>query len=738
MKNQIKQILLAFFIVAGFTAQAQPLLVRMPDTTAAIGDFIDIPVYADSSLSGHNILSYQLKIYFNSTKLSFIGTEINGAISEFWGNPLSNSTGNYVYLAGAGSSYLSGTGSLLFLRFECINSGSTALNFDGSITYNYFNEGSPEMSFDNGYISIPALPTINIYPDAALIFVGEQKQFTANGGGTPPYNWTLTNPLVGSISDDGLFTSTSHGVTKVHVEDVNGVEDETTGLIEIRAMHLSIPDTSDWPGGNITIPIYASSFTGLNILSGNLRLSFTQSVLNPVGYSLEGTILEDYSTVEFSTMIPGKVDIAFASTEALSGNGVLLNIIFDVSSSSSGGTWIGFDEVLFNESLLAITENGYFSKNTFPNIYVSPNSGNLVAGETLQFSASGGVPPYSWATTNTNVASIDQSGLLTAHQSGVINVVATDEVGASGTSGNVQVYDTYVSIANGYAPFESVYDLPVTIEDLPAGQQVFSMQGSISFKVPELELLDIVTNGSMSSGWSVSKVIRNNSVNFAIAGTEAITEAGTLFYLRFQLSNELTINESAYVNFDNFILNEGVPFPELSNGSIKATEGIPALQELSFNSGWSAISSYVVPENKAIEILFEDAVPHIEILYNMDGDIYQPAYGVNTIGNWDTQEAYIIKTSNQTTATFDGLQNFNKTISIQQGWNLIPVISDCSVDVSVLSSGIAGFIMLKEVAGIGIYWPVMGINTIGNLQPGNAYFVNSSTSGSFTFPDCGL
>lgn len=31
--------------------------------------------------------------------------------------------------------------------------------------------------------------------------------------------------------------------------------------------------------------------------------------------------------------------------------------------------------------------------------------------------------------------------------------------------------------------------------------------------------------------------------------------------------------------------------------------------------------------------------------------------------------------------------------------------------------------MIKEIAGTGIYWPGHEINTIGELQPGKAYFI---------------
>jgi hypothetical protein len=51
-----------------------------------------------------------------------------------------------------------------------------------------------------------------------------------------------------------------------------------------------------------------------------------------------------------------------------------------------------------------------------------------------------------------------------------------------------------------------------------------------------------------------------------------------------------------------------------------------------------------------------------------------------------------------------------------------PVVSDIEI--------------VKDVAGYGIYWPAMGINTLGTLNPGKAYYVLSSANMEITFGDC--
>ena len=155
----------------------------------------------------------------------------------------------------------------------------------------------------------------------------------------------------------------------------------------------------------------------------------------------------------------------------------------------------------------------------------------------------------------------------------MIKVTATDNVGATGTSGNITIYDTWVTIPNVPAQLNTTYDLPVLMSNLPLGQSVFSIQGTISFKTPELTALDIVTTGTMTNGWTAIKVVSGNQITFAIAGTTSFNTAGVMFKIHFQLNPDLTAGEFAYVNINNIMLNEGIPLPRTANGGITGATG---------------------------------------------------------------------------------------------------------------------------------------------------------------------
>jgi hypothetical protein len=567
-------ILIIGFILLAQLVFAADILVRIPDTTAVVGDTISIPVYVDSSLTGNNVYSYQLQLAFNSGYAYPVDVVSTGTMTQGWGTPTYyTGVANKITIATAGTSALSGTGVLIYIKFVTVSSGGNYITFTGS-QFNFFNEGEPNMVTDNGYLDISALPnpTITVTPNSGLITKGEDLQFNVSGG-TAPYSWSVTNPTVASISNTGLLTALSYGFTKVVAEDADGIIDTTNYEIEIRAFKLSIHDTTAWQGSNISIPVYASDLTDLDVISGFFRITFNQNILIPITYEIAGTMLGSTSNVVFNNSSSGEISIAFAGTTPVTGSGVLIYLNFDISSAYSGGTWLNFYDVNFNEGLLGNSDNGYFSTINFSNISVSPSYATLIAGETLQFTASGGVAPHIWSTSNSIVASIDENGLLTANRSGVIQVIATDQVGASGYSGNITVYDTYVTIPDAEAILNSQFDLPVLIGDLPAGEEISGIQGTISFKAPELSAIDIITEGTLSEGWTFVKITTADNIVFAGAGTNQFNEAGVMFKVRFQLNSELTNNENAYVNITDLTLSEGIPLPIITNGSITGREG---------------------------------------------------------------------------------------------------------------------------------------------------------------------
>jgi len=151
-------------------------------------------------------------------------------------------------------------------------------------------------------------------------------------------------------------------------------------------------------------------------------------------------------------------------------------------------------------------------------------------------------------------------------------------------------------------------------------------------------------------------------------------------------------------------------------------------------AGWNSLSSYVLPSETNIETLLSQIYPELIVMQSMTA-VYYPAGGVNTIGTWDSQSAYKIKVTQDVTLTITGSAETNKTLQLAEGWNLIPVISKENVSAETLFGPLGTeLIVVKGVASLGVYWPEYSINTLGNLEPGKAYFVKMNTPGTISFP----
>ncbi|MCF8366507.1 MAG: T9SS type A sorting domain-containing protein [Bacteroidales bacterium] len=153
--------------------------------------------------------------------------------------------------------------------------------------------------------------------------------------------------------------------------------------------------------------------------------------------------------------------------------------------------------------------------------------------------------------------------------------------------------------------------------------------------------------------------------------------------------------------------------------------------------GWSGLSSYTKPN---VQLIISNVMAPImdELIIIQDLEkIYYPAGGINTMFVWTYNKGYKIKVSEQVDLPINGCPEANKTINLVPTWNILPVMSKCDVDPLELFSPVGDkLLIVKDIAGTGVYWPAMGVNSLEVLKPGRAYFVAVTQSTSVTFSGC--
>jgi len=159
---------------------------------------------------------------------------------------------------------------------------------------------------------------------------------------------------------------------------------------------------------------------------------------------------------------------------------------------------------------------------------------------------------------------------------------------------------------------------------------------------------------------------------------------------------------------------------------------------LEIPQGWSGISSYILPRTgtAAVATLTAPILSKLVIMQNLT-KTYWPGQNINTIGNWSSTSGYKIKVTAPAILPIIGCDYSPQTLNLVAGWNLIPVLSDCNVQIETLfAANLSKITVIKEIAGSNIYWPAVNIKTLLTLQSGKAYLMSVTQNFSVTFPAC--
>ncbi len=316
-----------------------------------------------------------------------------------------------------------------------------------------------------------------ITPAQVTLAAGTTQQFNATGG-TAPYTWSVSDATVAAIdAATGLLTALAPGTTVVTATDANGVAG--TAAVTVTTVTVS-PETAVLQPGD-TLQFTATGGTA----------PYTWSVSDPA-----------VATIEAGTGLLTAVAVGTTQVTAVDANGF---------SATSGNI-------------------------TVSDIAITPSTALLAVGDTLQFTASGGTPPYTWASNNLAVATVDPAtGLLTAVGPGTTSVTVTDAAGLSVTSGDITVRAIVVTpqvatlvtgdtlqftATGGRAPYTwSVSDAGVAVIDAATGLLTAVAPGTV---------VVTATDADGIAGSSGVITVTDNHVIVITPDTATVPRFGTL------------------------------------------------------------------------------------------------------------------------------------------------------------------------------------------------------------------
>jgi hypothetical protein len=160
-----------------------------------------------------------------------------------------------------------------------------------------------------------------------------------------------------------------------------------------------------------------------------------------------------------------------------------------------------------------------------------------------------------------------------------------------------------------------------------------------------------------------------------------------------------------------------------------------AAQGILLYDGWRGVSSYAQPADPTLTTVIEKIADSVFMMQHFN-ELYLPSFGINTIMNWNNDLGYQINMTNSRYLVVYGDMVADKSVDLSEGWNILPVLSDCEVEVASLFGGVAEVIFVKDLSSNDMYWPGGGISTLTYLIPGHAYFIKVSAGITVTYPDC--
>ncbi len=368
----------------------------------------------------NSISALSLALNFDPTKMEFIGMEnlhpnLNNGLSA------ANAINGQVLLTWASANETSlpnGEGVLCDLQFLGLSGGTISLTWDQSTPgYGEFTNSDTLIASlaTAGTALIYGVPTIGAHPLSITRTAGENATFSVQASGTGlEYTWqqstdgginwqnlgtlghTLSLSQVSLSMSGNLYRCVVSGTCNPPV--VSGV---ATLIVNppTQVIDLSLPNMNNLCAQQLFIPLTVQNFNQVGAFS--LVIEYDSLSLDFQGLSNAHQALN--SGLLYAHQVPGKVFVAWASTQAVSvGNGVLFDFLFVSGGGSTALNWDtstpGNCEIVDangNPILLTFT-NGSITVSAQPlNVLAGPDF-TLVPGMSavLQGSVSGGTPPY--------------------------------------------------------------------------------------------------------------------------------------------------------------------------------------------------------------------------------------------------------------------------------------------------------------------------------------------------------
>lgn len=220
-------------------------------TALPVGSTFTVPVTTDT-VTKLNVFSAQFTVTYDKTKINITGVSSTGTLTSGWTSTAVNtSVAGQLSYAGAGTTALTGSGTLVNLTGTILAVGSSTPIHFTSLQYN---EGTPAAAGVDGTVTLgaPQKPVLNSRLPVDLKTASQNNivAFSVNasdpGGGALTYSWNLNDALVKGPGTDNTYSvrfTDPHGTAK----KVTCIFKTVAGLIDSTYWNFVITGVQNQP-----------------------------------------------------------------------------------------------------------------------------------------------------------------------------------------------------------------------------------------------------------------------------------------------------------------------------------------------------------------------------------------------------------------------------------------------------------------------------------------------------------
>ncbi len=224
-----------------------------------------------------------------------------------------------------------------------------------------------------------------------------------------------------------------------------------------------------------------------------------------------------------------------------------------------------------------------------------------------------------------------------------------------------------------------------------------------------------VTTWQEDTGLALEGFTPGDPITFKIFDTSADREATTV------ASYSIGDGTFAYGQFSALTL----------DGTVYKIQSVPVTGGL-----FNLISFNLLP-HYANSLLIFDQLDSLEIVYNDEGNAIIPDYNINSIGDINFRDGYHLYSTVDDTIYFEGLSinplEWGITAEAHR-WNSVAFLGESLLDVTLaFPDTLIDSLSIVQTSSGAAWIPSLGVNTIGNLEPGIGYQIALSSDSDINF-----